>query len=344
VTSGPSGYALLDGVVAEAIGRGGRHDPVLPRSGGPAGNARLTAWTGVLLLAVIIAELVTLLDVTGLIGWHVGIGIVMVALTLMKSASTGWRIVRYYTGQAAYVRAGPPPTLLRLLGPLVVFTTLGVLGSGIALIAIGEEQSQQSLFALLGQQVSPITIHQAFFVLFAVCTGLHLLARFVPAVFLMSGRTQRVASRAAYRVDGVGPQCSPPRFWLRRWPWCWCYPCTAGTTTSTASGSSTSTAFDSRRLDRVARGPALADDLPGESRCEGVDALAGEVCVTADSPTRFAGRSPGRDSGRSSLRPRPCVQHAGSRLPHWTSAEWGRGFPEGSPEGCPEQGPCPPGL
>jgi hypothetical protein len=195
VTSGPSGYALLDGVVAEAIGRGGRHDPVLPRSGGPAGNARLTAWTGVLLLAVIIAELVTLLDVTGLIGWHVGIGIVMVALTLMKSASTGWRIVRYYTGQAAYVRAGPPPTLLRLLGPLVVFTTLGVLGSGIALIAIGEEQSQQSLFALLGQQVSPITIHQAFFVLFAVCTGLHLLARFVPAVFLMSGRTQRVASR-----------------------------------------------------------------------------------------------------------------------------------------------------
>jgi hypothetical protein len=200
VTSGPSGYALLDDVVDEAIGRGGRRDPVLPRSGGPAGNARLTAWTGVLLLAVIIAELVTLLDVTGLIGWHVGIGIVMVALTLMKSASTGWRIVRYYTGQTAYVRAGPPPTLLRLLGPLVVFTTLGVLGSGIALIAIGAEQSQRSLFSLLGQNVSPITIHQVFFVLFAGFTGLHLVARFVPALFLMSGRTQYVTPTG--RVPG----------------------------------------------------------------------------------------------------------------------------------------------
>ena len=192
MTSSPSGYALLDDVLDEAIGRGRRHDPVLPRSGGPAGNARLTAWTGALLLVLIIAELITLLDVTGLIGWHVGIGIVMVALALMKSASTGWRIMRYYTGQASYVRAGPPPTLLRLLGPLVIFTTLGVLGSGLALIAIGEEQSQRSMFTLLGQRISPITIHQVFFILFAVFTGLHLIARFVPAVFLMSGRTRQV--------------------------------------------------------------------------------------------------------------------------------------------------------
>lgn len=168
MTSGPSGHALLDDVFDEAVGRGRRHDPILRRNGGPAGNARLTAWTGVLLLAVIIAELITLIDVTGLIDWHVGIGIVMVALALTKSASTGWRIIRYYTRQTAYVRAGPPPTLLRLLGPLVIFTTLGVLGSGIALIAIGQEHSQQTMFVLLGQRISPITVHQVFFILFAV--------------------------------------------------------------------------------------------------------------------------------------------------------------------------------
>jgi len=194
MTSGPSGYPLIDDVLEEAIGRGGRHDPILPRGGGPAGNARLTAWTGVLLLAVVIAELITLLDVTGLIGWHVGIGIVMVALALVKSASTGWRITRYYTRHPAYVRAGPPPTLLRILGPLVIVTTLGVLGSGIALIAIGEEQSRQEMFALLGQRISPITIHQVFFILFAAFTGLHVLARLVPAVVLMNGRVQHLQS------------------------------------------------------------------------------------------------------------------------------------------------------
>jgi hypothetical protein len=73
---GSSGYPAVDDVVAEAVGRGRRHDPVLPTSGGPAGNARLTAWAGLLLLVVICAELVTLLDVTGLIGWHVGVGVV----------------------------------------------------------------------------------------------------------------------------------------------------------------------------------------------------------------------------------------------------------------------------
>jgi hypothetical protein len=46
----------------------------------------------------------------------------------MKSASTGWRIVRYYAGTPPYQQAGPPPMLLRLLGPryrIVVTAGLG---------------------------------------------------------------------------------------------------------------------------------------------------------------------------------------------------------------------------
>jgi hypothetical protein len=202
VSQGRTGIAAVDAVVEEAIGYGHRHDPVASGTGGPAGNARLTSWVGVLLLGLSLAELVTLLDVTGLIQWHVGVGIVMTGLALAKTASTGWRIVRYYAGSTYYGSAGPPPMILRLLGPLVVLSTLGVLGSGIALIAIGQSASEGSWFAVLGQQVSPVTVHQLFFVLFAVFVGLHVLARLVPALLQVSGRVRRGQQRLG--VPGRG--------------------------------------------------------------------------------------------------------------------------------------------
>jgi hypothetical protein len=177
-----TGVAVLDAVLAEATGHGHRRDPVHPRTGGPAGNARLTSWVGLVLLVLIVAELVTLLDVTGLIGWHVGVGIALTAFTLVKSASTTWRMLRYYTGSRSYGVAGPPPLLLRGLGPLVIVTTLGVLGSGLALIAVGPAAGRESFLSVLGQQLSALRVHQGFFVLFAVAVGLHLLARLVPAV------------------------------------------------------------------------------------------------------------------------------------------------------------------
>ena len=186
-----TGIAAVDAVVEEAIGYGHRRDPVAGVTGGPAGNARLTSWVGILLLALGLAELVTVLDVTGLIQWHVGLGIVMTGLALAKTASTGWRIVRYYAGSTTYSGAGPPPMILRLLGPLVILSTLGVLGSGIALIAIGQSAGERSWFGVLGQQISPITVHQLFFILFVVFVGLHVLARLVPALLQVSGRVRR---------------------------------------------------------------------------------------------------------------------------------------------------------
>lgn len=174
-------------VLAEATGRRNRDDPVAPVTGGPAGNARLTAWTGLILLALFLAELVTLLDVNGLIAWHVGIGVLLVPPALLKTATTGWRIIRYYTGNGAYRVAGPPPTLLRLLGPLVVLFTLGLLGSGLALIALGPDTSRQVLLTALGQRVDAVTVHQALFVCWAAVTGLHVLARLAPAVTLATG-------------------------------------------------------------------------------------------------------------------------------------------------------------
>lgn len=186
-----TGIPAVDAVVAEALGQGERADPSLPRTGGPAGNARLTSWAGLLLLVLTAAELVTLLDVTGLIGWHVGVGILLTALVGVKIVSVCWRILRYYSRSEPYRRAGPPPLLLRILGPLVIGSTLGVLGSGIALIIIGPEAARRPIITLAGQTISPTDLHQALFVVFAVCTGLHVLARFVPAVCLAAGNRGR---------------------------------------------------------------------------------------------------------------------------------------------------------
>src|SRR5438309_11249472 len=127
-------------LVDEAAGRSHRQDGVLPRTGGPAGNARLTAWTGVILFVLFVAELVTLLDVRGLISWHVALGVLLIPPALLKTASTGWRILRYYTGSRPYREAGPPPLFLRILGPLVVAATLALLGTGLVLIALGEQR------------------------------------------------------------------------------------------------------------------------------------------------------------------------------------------------------------
>jgi hypothetical protein len=175
--------AALADVVSEAVGRSRRNDPVVAGSGGPAGNARLTAWTGILLLALSLAELLTLLDVRGLISWHVVIGVLLIPPALLKTASTGWRIVRYYTRDPDYVTAGPPPLLLRLLGPAVVASTLAVLGSGLALVVLGDRRSQ-SIIINAALRVNAVTIHQAMFAVWAVVTGLHVLARMVPALHL----------------------------------------------------------------------------------------------------------------------------------------------------------------
>jgi hypothetical protein len=172
----------LQEVVDEASGRRHRRDAALPRTGGPAGNAQLTAWTGLLLLVLFLAELVTLLSVGSMITWHIAIGAALIPPALLKTATTGWRMIRYYTGSRHYKAAGPPPLLLRLLGPLVVLSTLALLGTGVLLGVIGADRAFRPLVTVLGFSVSPLTLHQASFAVWAGATGLHVLARLVPAL------------------------------------------------------------------------------------------------------------------------------------------------------------------
>jgi hypothetical protein len=197
--------------LAAALGRSHRADPVLTGTGGPAGNARLTAWTGLVLLVLFLAELVTLLDVSGLISWHLALGVALVPPALLKTATTGWRIARYYRGDRAYRRAGPPPVVLRLLGPLVVGATLALLGTGVALVLLGETTSRRTLLTFLGQRIDTITLHQAAFAVWAVVTGLHVLARVLPAWQLtratsspVPGPRRRAVALLAVLVLSVG--------------------------------------------------------------------------------------------------------------------------------------------
>lgn len=134
------------------------------------------------LLGVSFAEGLTLLDVRGLISWHVALGALLVPPALLKTASTGWRMVRYYVGAAPYRKAGPPPLLLRLLGPLVVISTLGLLASGVLLVLLGPTNSYHTVVSLLGLRLDWVGIHKGFFVVWFGVMTLHVLGRTVPAL------------------------------------------------------------------------------------------------------------------------------------------------------------------
>ena len=111
--------------------------PETAARGGPQGNARLTAALGAFIFVALAAEGLTLLGVRQYISEHVFIGMLIVPAVLLKSGSTFYRFVHYYRGEPSYVRKGPPPIVLRVLGPFVVLTTVALLGTGIAALAVG---------------------------------------------------------------------------------------------------------------------------------------------------------------------------------------------------------------
>lgn len=149
---------------AGAVGAVGAGDSAGPAANeadrGPAGNTRLTAATGMVLLVLLAVEGVTILSVRQMLTLHVVVGALLLGPVLLKSGSTLYRFGRYYTGAEPYRRKGPPPRLLRVIGPLVILSTLALLGTGVALVVTGPTGS-----GLL------LTAHQAsFWVWFGLMT------------------------------------------------------------------------------------------------------------------------------------------------------------------------------
>ena len=148
--------------------RAGLHrvsEPEPRASGGAEGNERLTAMTGAVLLVLLAAEGFTILSLRQLLTPHFFIGMLLLGPVALKAGSTIYRFARYYTGSAPYRRKGPPAPLLRLLGPVVIASTVGVFGTGIALAVTGPAGRQPWLF-----------LHKASFVIWFCAMTIHVLA------------------------------------------------------------------------------------------------------------------------------------------------------------------------
>ncbi len=104
---------------------------------GVAGNGRLTAALGALLLVLLAAEGLTIPFIGQLREEHILLGMLLLGPVAAKLASTGYRFTRYYLGSPAYVHKGPPQIALRLLAPGVIFTTVALFGTGVAMLIVG---------------------------------------------------------------------------------------------------------------------------------------------------------------------------------------------------------------
>jgi hypothetical protein len=158
-------------------------------TGGAEGNERLTALTGSLLLVLFAAEGVTILSVHRLLTLHFFLGMLLIGPVALKACAVLYRFVRYYTGAAEYRRKGPPAPLLRLLGPVVMITSLSVLGTGVILAIVAPSGAGTWLF-----------LHRASFILWFGAMTVHVLAYVWRLPRLISGD---MATRVGYRAQEI---------------------------------------------------------------------------------------------------------------------------------------------
>lgn len=150
-----------------------------------------------MLLPLLAAEGATLVDIRALLNVHAFIGMLLVPVVALKVGSTGWRMVRYYTGGAEYVRRGQPAVLIRMLvAPVVVASTIVLFGTGVVLLAVDQTQGM-----LVG-------LHKASFVVWFGSLSLHVLTRLPVLVgalrHRLPGGTVRIGLATLSVVAGVG--------------------------------------------------------------------------------------------------------------------------------------------
>lgn len=160
-------------------------------TGGVDGNERLTAMTGALLLVLLAIEVITLLRLHSMLTLHFFVGMLLIGPVLLKIGSTGYRFVRYYTRSVPYVRRGPPALPLRLLGPAVMITSIGVIGTGVAL-------------ALIRPGPSPwLLAHKLFFVAWFCVITVHV-SWYAPQLPRLLGAGSPHLARARKALAGAG--------------------------------------------------------------------------------------------------------------------------------------------
>jgi hypothetical protein len=159
--------------------------------GGTTGNERLTAATGAALIALLAVLGVTIIQIRQLLWLHLFLGMLLIGPVALKLGSTGYRFVRYYTGSPSYRHDGPPPAMLRAMGPIVVISTVIVFASGVALLFAGPS-SRDTL----------LPIHKLTFFIWLGFMGLHMLVhlpKLLPALRADYGRPTELGARVAGR-------------------------------------------------------------------------------------------------------------------------------------------------
>jgi hypothetical protein len=165
-------------------------EPAVETRNDVEGNARITGTFGAVIFVLLFVEGVTVLRVDRLISVHVFIGVLLTPLVVVKLASTAYRFARYYTGRAEYVEKGPPPIVLRLLGPVVSVLTVAVVATGIG--------------AVLRRDVHWVVLaHKASFILWFGAMTIHVLGHALETPALALGDLRSRFGRAP-RVPGTG--------------------------------------------------------------------------------------------------------------------------------------------
>jgi hypothetical protein len=161
-------------------------------AGGISGNARLTALAGLLLLALFAVQGVTIAFMAQLLWLHFFIGLLLAGPLALKLSSAGYRMVRYYTGAAAYRDEGGPPLILRGLAPLLVLCTAGLFATGLTLLLLGPSARQPVLL-----------LHKVFFFAWLAVAALHVVGHLPDILHAVDCLTP------ARRLARVLPKCLP---------------------------------------------------------------------------------------------------------------------------------------
>ena len=133
-------------------------------AGGTEGNELLTSSSGGVPLVLLAIIGLTIIQMRPLLSLHQFVGMMLIGPVALKTASTGYRFVRYYASDAEYRRKGAPPAPLRALAPIVVASTVVVFVSGVILLFAGPS-SREALLPL----------HKVSFIAWLVFTAIHVL-------------------------------------------------------------------------------------------------------------------------------------------------------------------------
>ena len=161
-----------------------------PRTGGTEGNEILTTGVAALLTLLLAAEGITIIRMQGLVTVHMFIGMVLIPPLALKLGSTGYRFARYYTGAPAYRVKGPPLLPLRVLAPVLVLATVGVLATGVDLLLLGHRSD------------TVLELHKIAFIVWGAAFGIHFLA-YLPRVLRSLQDDWSEARRRAVPAAGL---------------------------------------------------------------------------------------------------------------------------------------------